>query len=298
MALRFSIVVATLNRRVMLLAAIDSIRAQNWPDLEIIVVDGGSGDGTIETLAKHDDIILVPGPDRGVYDAFNKGIARATGDIIGILNSDDIYEAGALSAAASAFAVNPDAQAVCGTAILEAATGTIATFDSADDKSLTSPRTALLGSCIINARFFRREAITAIGTFDLRYRFVADRDWLTRWYEVCMMTVAVPNIVYRYRQHASSLTFDGAGKQRSIIYRELLGLAQHWRSAPAASTKTQHIAMLLEGRCRGRLAITALKHGRLDEVFRLLCLNGRSLSPAPIMAVLNAAIDRGNRQQH
>jgi len=92
MVLRFSIVVPTLNRRDMLLRALESVRAQAWPDIEIIVVDGGSTDGTIEALATQSDLRLIKGPDRGVYDAFNKGIAQASGDIVGILNSDDLYE--------------------------------------------------------------------------------------------------------------------------------------------------------------------------------------------------------------
>src|SRR5258708_20722309 len=112
MTLRFSIIVPTLDRREMLLTALASIRAQTWPDSEIIVVDGGSTDGTVEAMRREPDICFIAGPDRGVYDAFNRGIERATGDGVGVLNSDDCFAPGAFSAAARAVPALPAPQAV------------------------------------------------------------------------------------------------------------------------------------------------------------------------------------------
>ncbi len=291
MALRFSIVVATLNRRDMLLSALDSIRAQNWPDVEIIVVDGCSTDGTVEAIEHQEDIILLRGPDAGVYDAFNKGIAAASGDIIGILNSDDLYEPGSFEAVADVLAENPDADAVCGSAVLESNGRIVASFDNDRDKILESPHTTLSGSCILNARFFRRTAIVRNGPFDLFYKLVSDRDWLTRFYEARMRTVQISNLVYRYRQHSDSLTFDLAGKKRSAIYAELVALAHRWRTTESASNETRHVAMLLEGRCRAQLALIALRHARFGEAWRLLFISGARFSFTPLASILNAAVD-------
>jgi glycosyltransferase involved in cell wall biosynthesis len=296
MTLRFSIVLPTLDRKEMLASAVASIRAQNWPAVEIIVVDGGSTDGTIEHISTLPDICLLRGPDRGIYDAFNKGIARATGDVIGILNSDDAYEPGSFAAVAQAFAENSNAQAVCGSAVLFQAEGIVAVFDSAADKIMTSPRTALIGRCIPNARFFRRSAMAAIGQFSLDYRYVADRDWLTRWYEAGLPTVAIPQRVYRYRQHAGSLTFDPQGPHTFAIRADLLALAQKWRSSPAASRETRRIAALLEGRCRAMLAWGALRHGQIKQAARLLFARGGRLSFAPLAFVICASIDRLNER--
>ena len=89
--IRFSIVIPTLNRKDMLLLAIDSVRRQDWPAVQMIVVDGGSRDGTLDELENCADILLLRGPDHGVYDAFNKGVACADGDVVGILNSCLLY---------------------------------------------------------------------------------------------------------------------------------------------------------------------------------------------------------------
>src|SRR5690554_5042919 len=85
--------------------AILSVKNQHYPNLEYIVVDGGSTDGTLNILEKHKQFInhLVSEPDTGISDAFNKGIALATGEVIGILNADDQYFPNTLSSIAAAY---------------------------------------------------------------------------------------------------------------------------------------------------------------------------------------------------
>ena len=91
--MRVSIITACYNRVATIADAIGSVAGQTWPDIEHIVVDGGSTDGTLEVVARHRDSVdkLIPGPDRGIYDALNKGLAAATGSVIGVLHSDDFY---------------------------------------------------------------------------------------------------------------------------------------------------------------------------------------------------------------
>lgn len=291
MIYRFSIVVPTLNRREMLDAALASIGAQHYPDVEIIVVDGGSTDGTLEALYKRNDIKLLNGPDAGVYDAFNKGIACATGDVIGLLNSDDRYEPDTFKAVNDALNKSPDAQAACGTALLVEQDRVVMTFDREADKLLASPRTALIGSCIPNARFFRRSAMAQVGPFSLKYRFVGDRDWLTRWYEAGMKTVAVAQPVYRYGQHAGSLTFDRDRSSETAIRIELIALAQRWRTDPTASDATRRMAQLLEGRCRSAVALNALRAGRMVEAIHWLFKDQGRASSAPLAMTARAAFD-------
>jgi glycosyltransferase involved in cell wall biosynthesis len=289
MALRFSIVIPTLDRRQMLREALASVRAQELCDTEVIVVDGGSTDGTIEEIRKQPDIRLVAGPDRGVYDAFNKGIACASGDIVGILNSDDWYEPGAFAAVAGAF--TPQMQSVCGTSLVVADGRVLTAFDDETAKSLSSPRITLIGSCSPNARFFRREAMMRVGPFSLDYKFVSDRDWLTRWYETGLSTATIPNVVYRYRQHPDSLTFDAGRRSEYSIREELVRLARRWRHDAGASSETRRMARLLEGRCVAVLAASALRNGQIAEVRRWLFESDGRRSIAPLISVIRGGID-------
>jgi glycosyltransferase involved in cell wall biosynthesis len=289
MTLRFSVIIPTLNRRQMLLTALASIRAQAWPKFEIIVVDGGSKDGTLEELQRFREVCLISGHDRGVYDAFNIGLDRADGDVVGILNSDDWYEPGAFSAVANAFGA--PVQAVCGTAVVVQDKRIVERFDREVDKSLASPRTTLIGSCSTNARFFRRAAMERVGKFSLEYKYVSDRDWLTRWYESGFVTGTIPNVVYSYRQHPESLTFDADRLRELAIREELVRLARSWRNNVQASKETKYYAARLEGRCLAYLALTALQGGQFSEAKRWLVDEDGRASVSPIAAVIRSCPD-------
>ncbi len=105
---RISIVTPSFNSRATLRETIDSVRAQDYPDWEHIVIDGGSNDGTRELLQSLPHLIWVSEKDEGHYHAMNKGIARAQGQFIVILNADDCFRPGALRAAGRALAAHPD----------------------------------------------------------------------------------------------------------------------------------------------------------------------------------------------
>lgn len=88
-----SIITVVLNNAASIGQAMASVLGQNYNNIEYIVVDGGSTDGTLDIIKNHGTQVnqLIVGKDKGLYDAMNKGLAAANGDIIGILNSDDIY---------------------------------------------------------------------------------------------------------------------------------------------------------------------------------------------------------------
>ena len=91
--MKVSIITAVFNNAAMIEHCINSIRKQTYADIEHILVDGGSTDGTIQIINKYKNskTRVTSEPDNGLYDAMNKGIMRSTGDIIGVLNSDDFY---------------------------------------------------------------------------------------------------------------------------------------------------------------------------------------------------------------
>src|SRR4051794_26884301 len=93
-----------------------SIQSQSG-DIEHVVIDGGSTDGTVELLeaeAAAGRLRFISEADDGLSDAFNKGVAMATGDLIGWLNADDVYEPGALAAVAAAAEASPEAEWIVG----------------------------------------------------------------------------------------------------------------------------------------------------------------------------------------
>ena len=103
MAVKFSILVVCLNPGAKLAETVESIRKQEYRDYEIIVKDGGSKDGSAGLLPADEKIRLIEKKDTGIYDAMNKGIRKATGEIIGIINSDDWYEPEAAKTAVTTF---------------------------------------------------------------------------------------------------------------------------------------------------------------------------------------------------
>jgi glycosyltransferase involved in cell wall biosynthesis len=90
---KISIITVVYNNSQTINYAIESILAQDCPNIEHIIIDGASTDGTVEIIKSYGDKIakFISEPDQGIYDAMNKGLKLATGDIIGILNSDDFY---------------------------------------------------------------------------------------------------------------------------------------------------------------------------------------------------------------
>jgi glycosyltransferase involved in cell wall biosynthesis len=103
---KISIITATYNSAATVGDTLDCIRKQDHPDVEHILVDGASSDGTREIVSNFPHVAKwISEKDKGIYDAMNKGIRLATGDVIGILNSDDIYtHSSVLSTVAHAFA--------------------------------------------------------------------------------------------------------------------------------------------------------------------------------------------------
>ena len=91
--MRFSIITACYNRASTIGEAITSVAGQTHRDIEHIVVDGGSTDGTLGVVERHRDSVakLISGPDKGAYDAFNKGVAASRCEVVGFLHSDDFY---------------------------------------------------------------------------------------------------------------------------------------------------------------------------------------------------------------
>ena len=115
MSPRLSIITPSLNRARYIEEAIESVLRQNYSDIEHIIIDGGSTDGTFEILARYPHLKTISEPDNGMYDALNKGLNIATGEIVGFLNSDDVYAENIFLLVVKQFE-NPEIQATAGRA--------------------------------------------------------------------------------------------------------------------------------------------------------------------------------------
>lgn len=91
--MKISIITIAYNSAETIEATIQSVIAQDYTDVEYIIIDGASKDTTMDVVDRYRDqiAVVVSEPDKGIYDAMNKGVARATGEVVGILNSDDFY---------------------------------------------------------------------------------------------------------------------------------------------------------------------------------------------------------------
>lgn len=91
--MKISIVTVCLNSQETIVSAVRSVCEQDYPDIEYVVIDGGSQDSTLTLIAPYQEKLaaVVSEPDQGIYDAMNKGLALATGEVIGFLNADDMY---------------------------------------------------------------------------------------------------------------------------------------------------------------------------------------------------------------
>ena len=169
-----SIITPSFNQAAYLEQTIQSVLNQECAHIEYIVVDGGSTDGSVEVIKKYADKLAwwVSEKDRGQADAINKGFARATGDIVAWLNSDDYYLAGTVSAVVKVFEEHPEVALVYGNML--AVDGDGKTFNTLTYKQLTLED--LLCFQIIGqpAVFMRRSALQVAGELDPIFHFMLD----------------------------------------------------------------------------------------------------------------------------
>lgn len=224
--MKISIITPTYNRRDMLEEAIKNVMAQDYPleQIEHIIVDGASTDGTLEMLKKYPHLRVTSEPDDGVYDGMNKGIRQATGDIIILLNSDDILPENVISYSVDMIRENPEADAIYGHAdlILQDGRRLNRHLDKVRDLKWVSDLTF---GPNLNARFFRPKIFEKIGYFKTDYPVASDIDFLLRLAASDIKAILTDRVLYEYRAHEDSLTFHSQSMQAKG-WAELMRIGQ------------------------------------------------------------------------
>ncbi|WP_245211545.1 glycosyltransferase family 2 protein [Neoroseomonas oryzicola] len=172
-----SVITVCRNAQKTIGACIESVSRQSYRALEHVIIDGGSSDGTLEILEghRHAFAAFVSEPDRGIYDAMNKGIARAQGEFVIFLNSDDIFAGpNALRDAMAEIARQPDGDVYYGALEIRGAGTPFVHVPPPPDQAAAE---MVLGCLPHQATLARREVFARTGPFDLRWRRHADYDW-------------------------------------------------------------------------------------------------------------------------
>jgi glycosyltransferase involved in cell wall biosynthesis len=199
---KISIVTVAYNAAATIADTLCSVAAQSYPEVEHIVVDGDSKDATREVVARHEARVthFVSEPDQGIYDAMNKGIALATGDVIGTLNADDQYVDSSVLAQVAKVFEDP---------MVDACYADLAYVDRTNTRNVirywrsSDYRRGLFarGWCPPHPTFFvRREIYERCGTFDLGFHLAADFELMLRFLEIERIRVVyVPKIWVKMR---------------------------------------------------------------------------------------------------
>lgn len=261
--------------------AIDSVRRQDYPELDHIVLDACSTDGTLALLRRYPQLTVISEPDAGAHDAMNKGVARETGEIVGFLNVDDFYPDGTLIEVGRSFAADPDLDVVVGRSVVfedDRSGGRkvlfVRTHDQADGLSLPELTFGVPG---FNGCFFRRRVFERGGTFRTDYPFTGDRKFLMDLALAGRKSRLLDRPTIWYRLHSGSRTVNRDMPHLTEISREYvrmaLELADESRDRPA----TNRVFTAWHAFEGAKLTARSLLAGRIAEAFdTFVALNRRN----------------------
>jgi glycosyltransferase involved in cell wall biosynthesis len=298
-----TIVTPSYNQGSFLEETLLSVLTQDYPNIEYLVIDGGSTDGSVEIIKKYEGRLAfwVSEPDQGQAHAINKGFRRARGEILGWLNSDDLYCPGAVRTAVEFLESHPDVSVVYGRADLIDSEGTVL--------GSVPPEDFDPAVCIARQRFpipqpatfFRRETLQQVGDLDQRLRYCLDWDYWIRIALAELKIAGIPQILARCRLHGRSKTVSEliapkvemvewldrffsrslprrvAVVERQARSRALFSLArQYYYAADVARARRTVLraawgcpANLLRDRAAWLLAMSLLPNALIREVVRL-----------------------------
>ena len=228
------------NSAAHIIACMDNVRNQHRDDVEHLIVDGGSTDGTVELVRERitsdPRVRLIGGPDRGQANAMNKGVVSAQGEIIGCLNADDRYHEGALATAIAGLAQAPSPSFLWGACEIE--DGLSKTVWTQPPGEFSTWRMLLgwkfephpVNPC---AYFYHRALHFTIGLYDEAEHYALDVDFLLRAALHVKSTVVVPRLLGTYVLAPGTKTFEDMSSGQNVERIRAL-FARHRPNLPPA----------------------------------------------------------------
>jgi Glycosyl transferase family 2 len=229
-----SVIVPVYNGAHFIAQAIDSILAQNYPCLEIIVVDDGSSDDIEAAITKLPvDVRFFRQDNAGPAAARNRGIRDASGDYIAFLDVDDLWPADNLRALGASLAARPELVVAHGYAQMLTLDPASGVFERQGNPAESFPY-------YIGAGLYRREAFERIGLFDHSMRFGEDTDWYNRLRESGLPAERLPQVTLCVRRHGANMTAGLSNQEHCatalMAFKKAIDRKRRAAAAPAAVT--------------------------------------------------------------
>lgn len=248
--MKISIIVATYNSAATIAKALESVKAQSYTDYELIICDGNSTDTTLDIVASFQDtfgpkLSCVSEPDNSLYEAMNKGVDRATGDIVGFLNSDDYYTSSdILQRINQEFTCTPLLEAVYGDVhYVHPKTGKAVRYYSC---RIFSPRMMRLGFMPAHPSFYcKRNLFSTYGKFDLRYKIAADFEQLFRLIYVHRIRIKYLPIDF-VTMRVGGISTPSLASSRRIMSEHIKAIHSHGYKANRLILSTRYIYKVFE----------------------------------------------------
>ena len=271
--MNLSIITPCLNRAGFVAEAVESVLHQDYSEVEHIIMDGGSTDGTLEVLARYPHLRVFSQADEGIYDALNKGVRLADGEVIGFLNSDDLYEADIFGSVAQTFQDHPEIEALSGGASIlqEDSKGkwtSLAAFPCIPQNELLIRATQ--GAPIFNAWFFRKSLVDRLAGFDTRYLYVADRDFLINMAFQAARYTGLERDFYHYRMHPGSCTLSGRDRGEDEYVFESRELAERYLREKNISKEARRVIKAWHSQITTEQILTARRAGAYRRVLNYM----------------------------
>jgi glycosyltransferase involved in cell wall biosynthesis len=258
-----SIITPCLNAEATLRDALLSVEIPASGEVEHLIIDACSSDGTLAEASRHAHLRVISEPDAGIYDGMNKGARLARGEWLLFLQADDWLPAGSLKSYLLAIGSCAGAVMICGGAEAVRSLGDewrrVWSVTEARDMEL-NVRNIVLGEPMINARLIRRDAFLSLGGFSLEYRLASDRDFLLRAAESGLRQLIIEHATYRYRWHAGSSTMTEGNQLSGRLLKENILIAK--RHLDRVTAKEKSALRCWHTRLRVQGAMTALESGK------------------------------------